>query len=108
MNALFIKHDHVREAEICFLHQWAASLSLAVEAFEEHDKGVNNEGIGLGSDNNGGYYVPTIQCSSEMKVDEDNIAEYIFHQKDIWSQLEESLVYNDLSTDAGNQIPHSA
>ncbi|KAL2498773.1 RNA-binding domain superfamily [Abeliophyllum distichum] len=37
-----------------------ASLSLAMEAFEEHDDGVNNEGIGLGSDNNGGCYVPTM------------------------------------------------
>ncbi|KAL2536971.1 Coatomer subunit delta [Forsythia ovata] len=75
-----------------------------MEAFEEHDKDVNNEGIGLGSDNNDGCYVPIMQCSSEMEVDEDNIDEYIFHQDDIWSQLEESLMYNDLPTDAGNNV----
>ncbi|KAL2510139.1 zinc finger protein [Forsythia ovata] len=51
-----------------------------MEAFEDHD--------GLGSDNNGGCYVPIMQCSSEMEVDKDN--------------LEESLVYNDLPIGAGN------
>ncbi|KAL2515491.1 hypothetical protein Fot_29462 [Forsythia ovata] len=79
-----------------------------MEAFEEHDKCVNNEGNGLGSDNNGGCYVPTMQCSSEMEMDEDNIDEYIFHQEDIWSQLEESFMYNDLSTDAINKMKREA
>ncbi|KAL2498647.1 hypothetical protein Adt_24197 [Abeliophyllum distichum] len=79
-----------------------ASLSLAMEAFEEHDDGLNNEGIGLGSDNNGGCYVPTMQRSSDMEVDKEGVDEYIFNQEDIWSQFEESLVYNDLPTDVGN------
>ncbi|KAL2489581.1 hypothetical protein Fot_42873 [Forsythia ovata] len=61
-----------------------------MEAFKDHDKCVNNEGNGLGSDNNGGCYAPTMQCSSKME------------QEDIWSQLKESLVYNDFPTDAGN------
>ncbi|KAL2510105.1 zinc finger protein [Forsythia ovata] len=65
-----------------------------MEAFEDHD--------GLGSDNNGGCYVPIMQCSSEMEVDKDNVDEYISQQEDIWSQLEESLVYNDLPIGAGN------
>ncbi|KAL2488556.1 hypothetical protein Fot_41848 [Forsythia ovata] len=60
-----------------------ASLSLVMEAFDEHDQCVNNEWIGLGSDNNGGCYIPTMQCSSEMEVDNDNIDKDFSHQEEI-------------------------
>ncbi|KAL2494493.1 hypothetical protein Fot_38250 [Forsythia ovata] len=58
-----------------------------------------NEGIVVGSDNIDGCYVLTMQCSNEMDVDNDIIDEDFFHQKEISSQLNESLVYNDLPTD---------
>ncbi|KAL2494506.1 hypothetical protein Fot_38263 [Forsythia ovata] len=75
-----------------------------MEAFDEHDQCLNNEEIGVGSDNIDGCYVLTMQCSSEIEVDNDIIDDDFFHQEEISSQLEESLLYNDLPTDVEGQV----
>ncbi|KAL2508459.1 Uncharacterized protein Fot_32106 [Forsythia ovata] len=79
-----------------------------METFEkcsdEHDQCLRNERIGVGSDNIAGCYVPTMQCSSEMNVYNDNIDDDFSHHEEMWSQLEEKKTIHPLQNQSTGSI----
>ncbi|KAL2494705.1 hypothetical protein Fot_38462 [Forsythia ovata] len=82
-----------------------------METFEEcnngHDKCVSNEEIEVGNDNIVGCYVHVVQCSNEMEMGNDNIDDDFSNREKMWSQLEKTLMYNDLLSDVHNiSDPH--